>query len=162
MSPDGKWILYLAWPRVPAGSPLSTGKVMRMPAAGGPPQPVLDVKGYPGSAEIPRELGARVLSSGGQPDFRCPRSAGRPCTLCEKDSGKLIFSAFDPTLGRRSEVLRVDVDGQASWDLSPDGSKIAVSEAGRNDRVRVLHLTQAGLREVPIRGFRLISAVHPH
>jgi eukaryotic-like serine/threonine-protein kinase len=158
-SPDGAWIVYLSWPRLPGPSPPSNGKVMRMPAAGGPPQPVFEVKGYPGSAQIPRELGVRALTAGGQPDFRCPRSPLRPCILCESDAGKLIFSTFDPVAGKRGEAARVDVEGLASWDVSPDGSKIVLSELGRNDRIRILHLTPAGSREVPVKGFRLISAV---
>ena len=34
-----------------------------------------------------------------------------------------------------------------------------MSELDRNDRIRILPWTQAGSREVPVKGFRLISAV---
>jgi Tol biopolymer transport system component len=56
MSPDGSWILYLAWPRVSAGKPPGTGKLMQIPVSGGPPQVVFNVKGYPGSAQVTREF----------------------------------------------------------------------------------------------------------
>ncbi len=158
-SPDGLWLLYLAWPRMPAEAQPSTGRVMRIPVAGGPPQFVLEAMGYPGSAQMPREVGVRVLTTGGQPDFRCPQSSVSPCVLSEGDSTKLVFYTFDPIKGKQGETARVEVDGLASWDISPDGGRIALSELGRNNRIRILPSSGGGSREVLVTGFRLISGV---
>jgi Tol biopolymer transport system component len=158
LSPDGLWILYLAWSRTHAGASPSTGKIMRIPAAGGPPQPLLEVNGYPGSAQLPQELGTRVLTSAGNPEFRCPHRPGSLCVLSESDAGnKVVFYRFDPIRGNKSELVRVEAGGPSFWDLSPDGSQIAFGEVGRKDRIRILSAGTAS--EIPIKGFRTIASV---
>ena len=99
LSPDGAWILYLAWPAAPAGTVATAGKVMRIPVSGGPPQVTLEATGYPGSIRELRELDeldSGVLTTSGQPDFRCARKAGSFCVLSEGDSNQVVFSTFDP------------------------------------------------------------------
>jgi Tol biopolymer transport system component len=158
MSPDGSWILYLAWPRSSADS-AAKGKLKRIPAAGGPPQTVLEVNGYPGSALNPRELGTRVLTMSGYPDFRCPQRSGN-CVLAETDSSnKVIFYGFDPVRGNKTESARADVDGPSFWDLSPDGSQIVLAEMSRKDRIRVLPAGSGNSREMSVSGFRAIASV---
>ena len=160
LSPDGSWILYLAWPRSSAGAPPNNGKLMRIPASGGPPQPVLQVSGYPGSAQVPREFGARVLTSTGYPDFRCGRSPGSSCVLAESEgNNRLVFYSFDPTRGNRIELVRVTVEGSSFWDLSPDGSRIALGELARRDRIRILQAGTGAAQEMPVKGFRLMASV---
>jgi len=134
------------------------GKIMRIPAEGGPPQPLLEVTGYPGSAQLPRELGTRVLTASCYPDFRCPHRSGSACGLVESDVGsKVVFYSFDPIRGNKSELVRVNAEGPSFWDLSPDGSQIAFGEVARKDRVRIL---SAGTgREILVKGFRAIASV---
>jgi Tol biopolymer transport system component len=163
LSPDGAWIVYLEWPAVPAGTLATAGKVMRIPVSGGPPQVTLEAKGYPGSIRELRamdELDSGVLTTSGQPDFRCARQAGSPCVLSESDSSQLVFSTFDPVNGRVTVVATIDVQGAVSWDVSPDGSRIAVAETGLNNRIRILPATVGGeSRELSINGFRALMSV---
>ena len=68
ISPDGKWVLYMQWPKPVEGKPVATGKLMRIPLAGGPAETVMDVTGHPGML-----AGADPTNSvGGYPSFRCP------------------------------------------------------------------------------------------
>ena len=159
LAPDGSSIVYLAWRKAAAGAVPQTGRVMRAPVSGGPPQFVIEVNGYPGSAQSPREVGIRVLTAGGYPDIRCPRSPGSPCILMEGDSDRVIFYRFDPSAGGKNEITRVEVRGPSFWDVSGDGSKIAFGDFGRNDRIRILPVTGSDAREVPIKGFRVIASV---
>src|SRR6202011_4227123 len=113
--------LFLAWPKMPAGAPPASGRLMRVPVSGGPPEAVSEIKGYPGSTQIPRELaGMRVLTTLGYPDVRCPAVEGRPCILAEGDSRKVSFSTFDARRGKSGEVATLEVQGASFWDLSPD------------------------------------------
>jgi hypothetical protein len=160
MSPDGDWIVYLAWPHMPAGALPGKGMLKRIPAAGGPPQDLVEVNGYPGSAQVPRELGTRVLTASGYPEFRCPHRSGSACVLTEGDgSNRVIFYSFDPSRGNKTEVARVDVQGASFWDLSPEGTQIVLAEAGRKDRIRILPAGTGGSREVAINGFRTIASI---
>jgi Tol biopolymer transport system component len=163
LSPDGASILYLAWPALPGGTMATAGKVMRIPVAGGPPQVTLDATGYPGSIRELRaldELDSGVLTTSGQPDFRCARQAGSFCVLSESDSSQVAFSTFDPVSGRIAVAATIDVQGTVSWDLSPDGSRIAIAEAGLNDRIRILPATaRSESSELSITGFRAVVSV---
>jgi hypothetical protein len=100
-----------------------------------------------------------VLTTAGQPDFRCPRLQESPCVLSEGDSNKITFSTFDAGQAKKREAFSVEVNGLAFWDISPDGSKIALGELGRNDRIRVLPVSGGGSHDVSIKGFRLIASV---
>ena len=135
LSPDGKWILYLAWPNTQSDEPPPAGRLMRVPVSGGVPETVLEVQGYPGSARIPRAIW--LPTSRGYPDFRCPSAAAsaRPCVLSEVKGDQLLFTAFDPLEGRRGELESLEFgtgrqhhssDSGSFWDLSPDGRRIAL------------------------------------
>jgi dipeptidyl aminopeptidase/acylaminoacyl peptidase len=160
MTPDGSAIVYLAWPRMPAGAFPSKGMLKRIPAAGGPPQDLVEVNGYPGSAQVPRELGTRVLTASGYPDFRCPYRSGSACILAESDSSnRVIFYSFDPSRGNKTEAARADIHGASFWDLSPDGTQIVLAEAERKDRIRILPMGTGGSREVAVNGLRTIASI---
>jgi hypothetical protein len=53
----------------------------------------------------------------------------------------------------------VEAQGPLAWDLSPDGSKIALGDFGRGDRIRILVVNGGAVREVPVKGFRTIASV---
>ena len=163
LSPDGAWVLYLAWLAVPEGTVPTAAKLMRIPVSGGPPQVTLEAVGYPGSIRELRaldELDSGVLTTSGHPDFRCAREAGSSCVLSESDSNQITFSTFDPVHGRIAVVATIDAAEAVSWDVSPDGSRIAVAEAGPNNRVQILPVTFRGESlELPITGFRAVASV---
>jgi Tol biopolymer transport system component len=121
VSPDGKWLIYLQWSKAADGTLLS-GKLMRTAIPGGAPESVMDVEGHPDVNDNPRS------TAGGFPSFRCPHS-GSDCVIAEKREKQIVFSAFDPVKGRKAELVKVPFNEvQSSWDLSPDGKRVAISE----------------------------------
>ncbi len=159
LSPDGSAILYLAWPKPSSDALPTAGNVMRMSVSGGPAQVVFGFKGYPGSAREARDIGTRVLTATGYPDFRCPAQPASQCILAENDSRRVIFSTFDPARGNPSTIAAIAVASLPFWDLSPDGSKIVLAEFGKSDHVRILTVGGGEPREVSIQGFRQIASV---
>jgi Tol biopolymer transport system component len=129
ISPDGKFVLYMQWPKATdgaanGGAAITSGKLMRVPLAGGPAETVMEIKGRPGilSSNDPTN------SVGGYPSFRCPSHASTSCVLAETAADQIIFSAFDPLQGRKTELVKLPLDpDRASWDLSPDGNRLVVS-----------------------------------
>lgn len=122
-SPDGKWVLYMQWPHSASGVAATSGKLMRSPMAGGPPESVTDIKGHPAvfAGNDPTN------TVGGFPSFRCALHAAT-CVLAEADEKQIVFSAFDLVQGRKAELAKLAVEsGLAGWDLSPDGARIAIS-----------------------------------
>jgi Tol biopolymer transport system component len=161
LSPDGSWLLYLAWPKtLDYGSPLS-GRLMRIPVSGGPAQEVLAVSGYPGSARVQAEGRARPTARG-HPSFRCPVVRTNSCVKSEEVQTQVVFTAFEPLEGRRAELFRVDFDPAtvSFWDLSPDGSQIAFLE--REERRGVIRIFQVNGKltgEIPLKGWNHLDSV---
>ncbi|HEX8816355.1 MAG TPA: hypothetical protein VF753_12710 [Terriglobales bacterium] len=118
LSPDGKWILYLSWPKPAPGADPPPGKLVRMPASGGPSEFVADLKGHPFAG----------TTRGGFPTFNCPRT-GTNCVLAElTGENQITFTSIDPSAGRRNEITKFAGDPYyTSWNISPDGSQIAVN-----------------------------------
>lgn len=52
LSPDGAWLLYWAWPEKQGAVRPQSGRLMRLPLTGGASETVLEVRGYPGSAQV--------------------------------------------------------------------------------------------------------------
>ena len=112
MSPDGAWILYLVYPSGWGSSePVA---LMKIGLAGGAPHLVMRT------------------SVGSKPSQRCARLPAKLCAIAERSSDQkhIIFTQFDPLQGRESELLRFDTettpDADYAWDLSPDGTRIAI------------------------------------
>ncbi len=122
ISPDGKFILFMQWPKAVEGAPVASGKMMRVSLGGGPSEAVMDIKGRPGSP-----TSSDPLDTVGQyPSFRCPRTG--TCVLAEADEKNLTFTAFDPVQGRKAELAKIPANADYTrWDLSPDASRIAIS-----------------------------------
>jgi hypothetical protein len=97
---------------------------MRLPVAGGPAEKVLDVQGTA--------------------SFRSPHAAGTSPVLCELQNGSAIFSAFDPVRGRVRELSREEAHEQPMWDLSPDGSTIAMVVPSQDSIPRIRMLSTSG------------------
>jgi Tol biopolymer transport system component len=122
LSPDGNWILYMQFARAMRAHTINTGKLMRIAVGGGAPEFVMDVTGA--------HAGPYTLAQNGilgYPNFRCPRAATAPCLLAERKGSDIVFTAFDPLQGRKSEVAKHALR-PGPWDLSPDGSQIAIAE----------------------------------
>jgi DNA-binding winged helix-turn-helix (wHTH) protein/Tol biopolymer transport system component len=112
MSPDGTWILYLVYPNQ-QGTSQPVG-LMRVPLAGGAPQLVLN------------------SSVGAEPSVRCARHPATVCIIAETtpDHTQLVFTEVDPVRGRERSIawfkIKTTPDAHYTWDLSPDGTLIAI------------------------------------
>jgi len=123
VSPDGKWLLYMQWPKPQEDIAAGSGKLMRVPLAGGPSEAVTDIKGHPDIVAG----GDPTNSVGGYPKFRCPIRAGSTCVLAEASEKQITFTAIDPSQGRKEKLAKVPADPDiTSWELSPDGSRVAI------------------------------------
>jgi serine/threonine protein kinase len=109
-------------------------RLLRVPISGGAPEPVLEAR-----------RGASV---------RCA-SGHSACVLSEPDkgNGELVFTSLNPLRGRMNEMLRLAADLEASptWDLSPDGSTVAIVDVDeRKDRIRLVALENGSARSIAV------------
>jgi hypothetical protein len=80
--------------------------------------------------------------------------------LSKLEGDAIVFLALDPTGGPGSVLRTVPTHSIPVWDLSSDGTRIAVCESEDSlPRVRILSLAGAGDREVPLDARLQISAV---
>jgi serine/threonine protein kinase len=148
VSPDGVWVLYLAPPLNQAAS--YTGvRLMRAPIKGGPSELVLT---------------ARIPQYGDYHDPVCARAPANLCVITEEaeDHKHLIFTAFDPVSGRDRELARFDyglADGAYDWDLSPDGTRMAVLKTSQN-RVHVLSFDGESPRDIAVKSGAALQTVN--
>jgi Tol biopolymer transport system component len=119
LSPDGKWILY-RWDHFGKGRDL-----MRVAVAGGNPE--------------------RVPISGKLDEFRCGLRPGAGCVLRTTENGQFVFHQLDPVHGEGRELARTAWASTITedWDVSPDGSQVAIPNHDPN---------AARIRLVPLRG----------
>jgi Tol biopolymer transport system component len=139
VSPDGSWILYRQYP---ADRP---ARIMRVPVSGGPSQLVLEGPKINGHA--------------------CARSPATVCVYSQEtpDGKQLVFSAFDPMQGKGRELARVNVKQSLlgyGWDLSPDGSRLAFTQADeREGRIRLIPVAGGEAREVIVKGWFALGSI---
>jgi DNA-binding winged helix-turn-helix (wHTH) protein/Tol biopolymer transport system component len=149
VSPDGAWILYMAFPRE-LGNALVQPQLMRIPVRGGPPQSIFAASIYG--------------------DLSCARPPSTLCAIAEQspDFNQLIFTAFDPVRGRGEELIRFDIDAKVRlqpippdymWDLSPDGTRIAILKYSEG-RIHVLHLSGHARQEISVKGWNSLLSVN--
>lgn len=141
LSSDGRWVLYQQRRQTTTtwSTPVS---LLRVPVAGGPPQEVWNGQGY-----------YRV---------RCSPLPANRCVLATGSADKafIIFSDFDPMSGKGEDLRKIatPVDFGTiyySWDLSPDGSEIALGQPeAMGTRIRILSLVGAPERQVRVTGWR--------
>ena len=136
VSPDGAWVLYT----VAGGGGGGQVDLMRVPVTGGTSRLVLTTQ--PGSK---------------------PRCAKRPATLCviserSMDNKQLVFVAFDPLAGRGRELMRVDgpLSANYSWDLSPDGTRVAFVRSAEGP-IEILSLKSQLLGKLDPKGWSTIA-----
>jgi serine/threonine protein kinase/Tol biopolymer transport system component len=118
-SPDGAWLLYLESEAQVGENPDSIW-LMRRSTSGGQAEKVL-------------ELPAAEFDS-----FRCRYNpkASSPCVLGMLEGENLVFYSLDPVKGKGRQLGKIAVLGfsyMRAWDLSPDGSGIAVVSARKRE-----------------------------
>jgi len=140
LSPEGSWILYVVNPQ--DGGPGVPDKLMRIPASGGSPE--------------------LVLTADFEERPRCARSPATLCAIAERnaDRKQLVFTAFDPVNGRGRELAKSDTDATIDyhWDLSPDGTRIALLKH-REGRVQILSLNGRETQNITAKGWNALSSV---
>ncbi len=119
ITPDGKWVLYMQWPRAAEGSVAGTESLCAFRWRADPRRRCWksrDVRDCLPAATRRIRLEAIPASA-------APRT-GVPVAFSRKEARiRLLFTAFDPVQGRKSELVKVPSDPDStSWDLSPDGS----------------------------------------
>jgi hypothetical protein len=142
ISPDGAWVVYIVRPREAGVS--APVQLMRIPVSGGAPQSVMTAYVYD--------------------EHRCAKSPAKFCALAEQTSDRkqLVFTAFHPLKGRGRELSRFDIDPDPNaaygWDLSPDGTRIAVFKHS-DGRIYILSFSGQQPREISVRGWNSIQSV---
>jgi eukaryotic-like serine/threonine-protein kinase len=142
ISPDGAWVVYIARPREQGLS--APVQIMRVPLTGGAPQLVLTAHAYG--------------------EHRCAKSPAKFCAIAEQTSDRkqLVFTAFDPLTGRGRELSRFDTDSDPNaaygWDLSPDGTRIAVFK-DLTARIYILSFSGQQPREISVKGWKSLHSV---
>lgn len=136
LAPDGRWVLYSATPMF---APRSYA-LMRVPVEGGTPE--------------------KVPIGGPLDEFRCSLGTSGRCILRTTVGHEFyVFYDLDPTRGKGRELARTKwlPTTTGVWDISPDGTKVAIPiRDSREGRIRVVELqpgsTQPGEREVVLPG----------
>ena len=137
LSPEGSWVIY----GVSSNDGVS-GELMRVPVTGGSPQLVLTAK-----------------TDGGP---RCAKSPANLCAIAERSTDRqlLVFSAFDPVNGRGRELVRWKTEETADypWDLSPDGTRIAILTS-RDGQIHILSPNGGTPQKIAVKGWNTLSSV---
>lgn len=138
LSPDGLWIYY----GPERESPSEPQKLMRVPVTGGSPQVILTGEFYRGPS--------------------CARSPSSLCAVAERDGDgkRLVFQAFDSASGLGPKLAEFAAEARASygWNISPDGTRIAVYRPAEN-RIQILWLNGRAPQEFTLKGWNLDDAV---
>ena len=135
LTPDGAWMLYAEWSPNPPGAPPSLDRLMRRPAAGGPPEVLLQEPGG--------DLSFYVW------DYKCPLRPGSPCVLGEKNGNELDFYSLDPLRGKGKQLGKAEVERFMDWDVSPDGSRLGlIGLAKHYGRIEVLTVSDGTWHEI--------------
>jgi Tol biopolymer transport system component/DNA-binding winged helix-turn-helix (wHTH) protein len=135
ISPDGVWIFYWEMPRVPAPHP--TVQLMRQLTDGGPPEEVLELP-YADAVDV---------------DLTCPWKRGASCVLEKREGDNMVFYTIDPVRGKGPRLGEIDSFpwyAHSSWDVSPDGSQIAVVSGAFEDRIKILTSRTRTWRELAV------------
>ena len=135
-SADDAWIIYESLAKPEDIGTSAPTQLRRVPVSGGPSQ--------------------LVLTAYGENDHRCARAPATLCLVAEQadDQKQLVFTAFDPIKGRGREVTRIATQPGFGYnfDLSPDGSLIALSFPAGENRIRLLPLAGGEPRDLVIKG----------
>ncbi len=128
---DGSWILYHDRAGSASQPDSAPQRLMRLPVGGGSPVQVLE------------------LPAGAAFDYRCPLKTGS-CVLSQKQGRELLFYGLDPVRGKGPLLGKTDRWAPRmlswAWDVSPDGSRLAVVGAGIN----ILTLANGAWHEIPV------------
>jgi Tol biopolymer transport system component/DNA-binding winged helix-turn-helix (wHTH) protein len=120
MSPDGTQLMYLTYPEW--GSKKTASPLMRVPLAGGTPQ--------------------KILEASWVGNHQCSRAPATVCLYSIVGDGKLTFFAFDPLVGKGTQVYQIPAEQPQlfNWSLSPDGTRLAIVKGKWGDEEPRIHI----------------------
>ena len=137
LTADGAWIVYASFAKPEDTGTSAPWQLRRVPVSAGPSQVVLTAHGWY--------------------DHRCARAPATLCLLGEltDDQKQVVLTAFDPMKGRGREVTRVATNPGFvyNWDLSPDGSQIALQFPNGENRIRLLPTAVGVPRDLVVSGW---------
>ena len=140
LSVSGEWVLYIDDRNGRGYS--QQQRLMRVPLVGGRPELVL---------------------SGHLQGLSCARSHTTLCVFGEgmADGKELVFSSLDPVSGRGKEITRMNVDFSSDydWDLSPDGSQIAIHKRTETP-IQLIPLVAGAAKQLDATGWNSIENLH--
>jgi DNA-binding winged helix-turn-helix (wHTH) protein/Tol biopolymer transport system component len=126
VSPNAKWLVYLAVANPQPANKSDLVRIMRVPLAGGAPEMIFETS----RADV---------------DLSCAHRAGAQCLESERsaDGKTVVFFGFDPMEGRRNRLFEIGMPGDKSLNpiLSPDGSRIALTGTDPRGRIEIRSLT---------------------
>ena len=94
-----------------------------------------------------------VVMSGVYRIIRCTSLSGR-CVTGHVDEGDYVFTSFDPIDGAIKELARAEYRIPfTNWDLSPDGTQVAVVY-NDDDVINLVSLTTGALSTISVSGWR--------
>jgi serine/threonine protein kinase len=135
LAPGGEFVLYAARPlesERPWYYKPHSYKLMRVPVAGGT------------AAEVP--------IGGPLDEFRCPIGSAKGCVLRTRlPGGYFGYYDLDPIKGKGRELARTKASPAilGDWDVSPDGTQVAIPNHDLRDaRIRLVDLRPAGRKDV--------------
>ena len=140
LSVSGEWVLYIDDRNGRGYS--QQQRLMRVPLVGGRPELVL---------------------SGHLQGLSCARAHPTLCVFGERmaDGKELVFSSLDPVSGRGKEMTRMNVDFSSDydWDLSPDGSQIAIHKRTETP-IQLILLVGGAAKQLNAPGWNSIENLH--
>jgi eukaryotic-like serine/threonine-protein kinase len=139
VAPDGAWLVYAPYPADYV--PWTPVDILKVPISGGSPQLIM-------TAAI----------------YDTPRCARAPVTLCAvaiKSKDQLIVTGFDVVRGTRTELARLKIDDPDkvyTWDLSPDGTRIAMLKRGTSE-IQIFSLRTHADHNFTVKGWDGLEAL---
>jgi eukaryotic-like serine/threonine-protein kinase len=156
VSPDGSWLIYMVV--LDKGGPVTTNKIMGNHVTPADPTAKNNLMRIPMTGGSPQ----LVLTASIEEWPRCARSPATLCAIAERsaDSKQLIFSAFDVVIGRGRELARANADPTTyyHWDLSPDGTRIALLKH-LEGRIEMISLNGVAPQEIVTKGKKILTSL---
>ena len=156
LSPEGSWLYYTI--KSYDEGPAESHKIMRDPATGILPQQVSKIMRVPIQGGSPQLVLAATIEEWP----RCARSPSSLCAIAERtpDRTQIVFTALDSVRGRGRELARSNTDAMSDyhWDISPDGTRIALLKH-RDARVQSLSLNGGAPQEITSKERKTMSSV---
>jgi eukaryotic-like serine/threonine-protein kinase len=135
LSPDGAWLLYVESNPAVVGTP-APERLVRRSVAGGSSERVLQEP------------------EGTSWEYRCPQSLGSSCVLSQREGSDVVFYSLDPVGGKGGQLGRLEAaqSGFTGWNISPDGSRLAVvrGEDKYNGQIELLTVTDRAWHELHV------------